>query len=108
MDIKNIPESQNFCRVFELPVKYPTDFCFGGGHLVEFKMVDWFNPIPNFELMPEYKDKMKTWDDVKKFLLDDFLLEKNYVKQNALYLLITDFGESFIFQKTFSIPVNGS
>lgn len=34
----------NFCRIFELPEKYPTDYCFGGGHRVNFQLIDWFYP----------------------------------------------------------------
>ena len=52
-------------------------------------MVDWFKPWPDY---PE----IETWESVKKLLIP-FLLQKQYVKNNFRYLLVTDFGESFVF-----------
>ena len=39
----------NFCMVFELPETYPNDFCHGGGHPVNFQMVDWFYPVSDVQ-----------------------------------------------------------
>lgn len=90
-----IPRDKNFCRVFELPEVYPKGFCFGGGRAVVFMMVDWFEPIP-FEDMNDSRDDYFDWDYyVPK--LKEFLKVKNYVKPMRRYLIITDFGKSFIF-----------
>ena len=88
-----ITESNNFCRVFELPLDYPKGFCFGGGKPVTFQMVDWFQPIPIEDIS---ENNVKVWSEYIP-LLKDFLKDKNYVKPGRQYLLITDFGESFIF-----------
>jgi hypothetical protein len=85
----------NFCRVFELPNTYPQAYCFGGGQPVNFQMVDWFNPIPDDDI---YDGKIKKWKEYKD-MLKEFLAIKTYVRPGRQYLLITDFGESFIFCK---------
>lgn len=85
------PYALNFCRVFELPDRYPEGYCFSGGKPVTMLMVDWFNPWPD-------NPKLKTWEDVTKLLLP-FLRSKIYVKPNKRYILITDFGASLIFEK---------
>lgn len=92
-----ITEINNFCRIFELPIEYPSDFCFGGGHLVQFQMVDWFNPVPPTDF-PNFGGTLKKWDEYVP-MLKEFLGDKNYVKSNRKYILITDFGESFLFGK---------
>ena len=85
------PYEKNFCRVFELPDRYPEGFCFGVGKPVMMLMVDWFNPWPD-------NPDLKTWDDVTKLLLP-FLRKKVYVKPGKRYILITDFGASLVFEK---------
>lgn len=91
----------NFCRVFELPTEYPKGYCFGGGLPVTMKMVDWFNPWPDpvmFKLAGKPELIPNTWEDVKAMLIPQ-LKKKIYVKPGRTYVLITDFGESFIFGK---------
>ena len=88
-----IQEKLNFCRVFEIPDNYPNEYCFGGGIPVEFKMVDWFNPIPVEDF---WNNKIKKWKDYEP-MIQEFLLKKNYIKSNDKYLVITAFDESFIF-----------
>lgn len=98
----------DFCRVFELPKKFSGEYCFGGGIPTNFQMVDWFCPVGmgqpavtkevwRKEVGPieireinhkEYKDK-----------LTEFLKNKIYVKEGRAYLLLTDFGMTFIFSK---------
>ena len=90
-----ITESNNFCRVFELPEEYPEGFCFGGSHAVSFQMVDWFQPIFREDVEV---DNIKLWPEYVA-VLRGFLKDKTYIKPNRKYLLITDFGESFIFEK---------
>lgn len=88
-----ITKRNNFCRVFELPEKYPSGFCFGRGRPVSFQMVDWFQPIPVDDI---YDDNVKDWAEYE-LMLKDFLRDKRYVKPGRQYLLITDFGQAFMF-----------
>jgi hypothetical protein len=92
----------NFCRVFELPENYPSDFCFGGGHPVSFQMVDWFNPVPGIgqpgiskeewrEKLGEIEVKEITTEELRESLIP-WLLEKSYVKPGREYLVLCDFG----------------
>ena len=85
-------EETNFCRVFELPVTFPKDFCFKGGIPVTMDMVDWFNPWPN----ENFKLLNTTWPEVAE-RLRPWLNEKCYVKPGRTYVLITDFGEVMLF-----------
>lgn len=98
----------NFCRVFELPEKFPTDYCFSGGNPVNFKLVDWFSPvnIPRAAVSKEVWAKRVgdvTEQDVeidhethKSFLLP-FLQGKQYVKSCREYLFLSEFGMAFVF-----------
>lgn len=86
-----VNQFNNFCRVFELPSDYPNQFCFNGGHPVAFKMVDWFQPIPDIKTQKPFSFYIP--------LLKNFLKDKLYIKPNTKYLLLTDFDESFIFTK---------
>ena len=90
-----ISQSNNFCRVFELPDEYPGGFCFGGGRPVMFAMVDWFGPIPDEDIV---SGNIKPWSDYIP-MLKEFLKDKIYVKPGKQYLLITDFGETMLFNK---------
>lgn len=90
-----ITHENNFCRVFELPIKYPEDFLFDGPKPVRFFMIDWFNPIPRNDID---QSKLKNWSEYEE-MLKNFLGIKVYLKPNVKYLLITDFGKSFIFKK---------
>ena len=49
MEAYKVDGWNNFCRVFELPNKFPNTYCFGGGVPVGFKMVDWFNPVSGLD-----------------------------------------------------------
>jgi len=99
----------NFCRVFELPEEYPTEFCFGGGHPVTFKIVDWFNPVPNIGQPVIDKEKWleKVGEiEVTVIDLDEFsekliawMLEKSYIVEGKQYLILCDFGASILFKK---------
>jgi len=79
---------KNFCRVFELPDKYPSAFCFSGGVDVTLQIVDWFNPV--------MEDDARSWTDIKDSLVD-FLQCKPYVIVGKKYLVLTDFDEAFVF-----------
>jgi len=89
-----ITERNNFCRVFELPESYPEGFCFGGGKLVQFKMVDWFYPIPSGDII--FK-QIKTWEEYE-LEMKPFLQDKVYVKPGRKYILITKFDKCFLFE----------
>jgi len=90
-----ITQDNNFCRVFELPERYPNGFCFDGGKPVEMLMVDWFYPMPSDVALSVTGKKMPTWDEHKKHL-KEFVSKKNYIKKGKAYLIITEFGESMI------------
>lgn len=98
----------NFCRVFELPLEYPNGFCFGGGHLVAFRLIDWFYPVPEIHLAAinkkewiekygkfEVKEVTCVWLKEK---LVPFLQEKIYVKPGRQYLVLCDFGAAITFK----------
>ena len=89
-----ITHDQNFCRVFRLPLRYPTGYCFAGGHPCNFQLVDWFNPIPIADIG---RGKFRTWDEYRKELIE-FLRVKVYADWGRQFLVITDFGESFVFE----------
>lgn len=107
----------NFCRVFQLPAEYPKGYCFGGGLPTTFVMVDWFNPVPELpqwaisenkyqeliksgELVDDGNHSKEVDSDELQKSLTDFLKQKNYVKQENTYLVITNFGMSFTFSKS--------
>lgn len=97
----------NFCRVFELPESYPKGFCFNGGHSVNFKLVDWFNPVCG---IPQPTVSREVWMDkvgkieTKEIDLADleetlvpWLQSKIYVKPCFKYLVLYDFGGATVF-----------
>lgn len=99
----------NFCRVFELPIKYSSEFCFGGGIPTNFQMVDWFNPVQGLSTPAISKEnwlkkygkvesKIVKSDDLEKELIP-WLKGKTYIKGERTYLVICDFGAAFIFKK---------
>lgn len=96
----------NFCRVFELPKKFSSEFCFGGGIDTNFKMVDWFNPLdlpqPSVskdiwkEKVGDIETREISSSELKDHLIG-FLKNKHYVKSNMTYVVIANFGASFTF-----------
>ena len=98
----------NFCRVFELPEFYPNGYCFGGGHPVDFQMVDWFNPVPDIgqpavskevwrEKVGEIEIKEVSLGWLHENLIS-WVSEKQYVKPEKEYLILCDFGAAIRFQ----------
>jgi hypothetical protein len=79
-----------------------------------FKMVDWFNPLCELGRPAVTKEiwiekvgaieNIEISSDELYFRLKDFLINKRYIKDNKTYILITDFGASFTYQKPF-IPL---
>lgn len=100
----------NFCMVFELPEEYPSDFCFGGGHPVNFQMVDWFNPVPGVFQAGVSKEQFEREvgpiaEHAKEIDIDEFaaqlvpfLEEKRYAKPGREYLVLCDFGAAIRFR----------
>lgn len=98
----------NFCRVFELPEKFSSDYCFGGGIPTNFQMVDWFCPIGGLGQYTVSKDKYRELGyEVEEVEVDhhneaiglvDFISKKKYIKQDRTYLVLTNFGMSFTFK----------
>ena len=96
----------NFCRVFELPDKYPSGFCFDGGHPTNFQMIDWFNPVSGLgtpacskEVWKKEVGKIEVKEvDVDKLTeeLAPWLRKKQYTVNGKKYLVICDFGATFI------------
>lgn len=94
--MKKITQFNNFCRVYQLPLKRSCEFCHNGGIPVLFRMVDWFNPVP-FSVDFKNKESQEIWNENLERLVS-FIKEKNYIKPNNKYIIITDFDESFIIE----------
>jgi len=88
-------DGNNFCRVFELPIKFTEYLCFGGSHATTFKMVDWFNPVSD---IPTAGCKKVDHDELVAELLP-WLQQKKYLKPDQTYLVLCDFGMCFQFKK---------
>ena len=96
----------NFCRVFEVPETYPEGYCFGGGKDVTFKMVDWFYPVEDVgqagvskEVWKEKVGPIETTEvelDDLIAKINPFLKEKMYLKPDRQYLVICDFGATWL------------
>jgi len=98
MDFK-VTESTNFLRVFCLPSRFPSDYCFGGGHPVTFILVDWFNAFPQQEFWEGKTKEIKTADaEYQKHIekLKDFIKGKKYFTTTFTYMVLTDYGDVFL------------
>jgi|SRR3990167_7275602 len=98
----------NFCSVFELPERYPSGFCFGGGIPVTVTMVDWFNPVSGMgqpaiskeqwvKKLGEFQTEEVSDDGLRESLLP-WVSMKNYVKKGRTYLILCNFGASLTFK----------
>ena len=97
----------NFCWVFELPEKFPSDYCFDGGHPVNFQMVDWFcptsmgQPAVTKEVWEKEVGPVETeeidMDELSEMIVP-FLKEKPYTRIGRRYLVICDFGGTIFFE----------
>jgi hypothetical protein len=99
----------DFCRVFELPEKFSNEYCFGGGIQTTFLMVDWFCPVGmgQTRVTKEFWEKEVGPIEIReiedKWLIEElqpFLQKKRYTKPDRKYLVITDFGMTFLFSKS--------
>lgn len=92
-----VTTKNNFTRLFELPNRIDGSYCFAGGHQVEFRLKDWFYPIPT-----EQVDTDKGLILKGQSLLDsrnrirDFIKSKGYYNPEIKYLMITNYGDTYI------------
>lgn len=93
----NITQNNNFIRIFRIPNEFPSDFCFGDGHPVNFQLVDWFNPIPQEELW-EGKTKNLTETEIEEYRqsIRKFIEVKNYYNPEFKLLALSDYGDVFL------------
>jgi len=89
-----IPVDKLFCRVFELPIQYPSGFCHGGGRPVSLLMVDWFNLWVDHHPQPI---SQRDWELLQP-KLEPFILQKNYINPGMRYLVLTDFDYAQVIQ----------
>lgn len=98
----------NFVRVFELPKRMPTDFCFGGPVTTMFEMVDWFTPFVEIsQANVEKEEWLKqgrtyptleiTLDEIQDRMVDH-LSRKMYLQAGRTYLLLFNCGASLTFK----------
>jgi hypothetical protein len=106
----NVDGWNNFCRVFELPERFSSSFCFSGGVPTNFQMVDWFNPVPDVgqptvskeewrEKIGEIKAQSIDGDELAAMLIG-WLRMKPYIRPGRTYLVLCDFGLCFTFIKS--------
>jgi len=98
MELK-ITYATNFIRIFRLPIEFPSDYCFQGGHPTLFQLIDWFNP---FDQRDFWNDQTKETDGMEKWYLEHidelikFIKGKRYFDPQFTYLAITDYGDAFV------------
>ncbi len=92
-----ITQENNFIRIFRMPQQFRSDFCFGGGHPVNFQMVDWFNPIPQEELWSG-KPKELTDKELEEYreAIREFIKVKNYYDPKFQFLALSAYGDVFL------------
>ena len=90
-----INPNQNFCRVFQLPEQFPSDYCFGGGIPVTFVMVDWFNPMPQDLFYGDKQVTLQQWEEEHKQPLIEFISKKEYIQKDKTYIVFTSFCDAF-------------
>jgi hypothetical protein len=76
----------NFCRVFQIPTHYPSEFCFGGGINVPFKMIDWFRPVE----LERYENGISL-EELEQTIIP-WVKEKSCVMPGHRYIIIFNFG----------------
>ena len=92
-----VTEKNNFMRIFRIPNQFPSDFCFGGGHPVNFQIVDWFNPIPQEELWSG-KTKTLSEKELEEYRggIREFIKVKNYYDPEFKFLALSDYDDVFL------------
>lgn len=100
--IYKIDPWNNFCRVFEIPDKFPSGYCFGEGVDTVFKMVDWFYPVSGLGLAGCSKEEWEknigpapfvkiSLKELEEHLLP-FVSKKEYIQLKKSYIIIYSFG----------------
>ena len=91
-----ITGNENIIRIFKLPDKFPSGFCFGGGRAVNFQMMDWFNPIP-LEYFWDYPTKTLSAEEMDNLRSDvrQMIKEKNYYDSKSRYIALAEYGDVF-------------
>ena len=93
-----ITYATNFLRVFKVPNEFPKGYCFDGGHLVSFEIIDWFNAITPMDfqkvetVIEQSDDEYDKWVEVVR----DFIKGKKYFNPTFTYMVMTDYGAVFI------------
>lgn len=93
----------NFCRVFRIPRKFPSGFCFDPIP-VTILMVDWFYPVPELphpaitkeawiEEYGTYETKTISLQKLQEDLIP-FIKKKTYYNPEYDYLVLCSFGAS--------------
>ena len=90
-----ITEKNNFMRIFRVPNDFPSGFCFGGGHPVNFQIVDWFNPIPQEELWDNSINLGEKETEEFRKDIRDFIKIKNYYSEDFKFLALSNYGDAF-------------
>lgn len=92
-----VTERNNLMRIFRIPKEFPSGFCFGGGHPVNFQIVDRFNPIPQEEL---WSGKTKTLNgkELEEYrgAIREFIKVKNYYNPEFKFLALSNYGDVFL------------
>jgi len=94
-----VTQATNFLRVFRLPDEYPSDYCFGGGHSVEIQLLDWFNAFSQQDFWEKDEKEVDTTEQEYIDHIDSlkqFIKEKIYFNSNKTYMVLTDYGDSFV------------
>ena len=90
-----VVNENNFCRVFMLPSSYPEGYCYAGCPEVSFKMVDWFNPVDMGDMDCIILKEVDLEELIEK--LRAFVKRHDaYYKKDRKFIVITNFGLSFI------------
>ncbi len=92
-----VTQENNFIRIFRIPNEFPSDFCFGGDHPVNFQMLDWFNPISQEELWSG-KPKELTDKELEEYreAIREFIKVKNYYDPDFKFLALSAYGDVFL------------
>ena len=93
-----ITQSMNFIRIFEMPEKLPTGFCFGGGRPSGILLVDWFQPLCSYEafgLKGVSRDYTGEELIAIRKSVKEFVRKKRYIRGDRLYFATTAYGDIF-------------
>ena len=91
-----ISETQNFMRIFQVPVEFPEGYCFQGGKPTTFLLVDWFNPIEQDKFWSGKTVTLNAEEiETHHKMARDFIKGKTYYNPHYKYLALTDYNDAF-------------